>query len=78
MMVYLRESLSAKYPVESTPTQAPSSRIDTSQPFVPGLLTADAIRWSNEYILNQFEDHECQIKVDVKAHLKTPEKTPWL
>lgn len=37
--------------MQRTPNQAPSSRIETSQPLVLELSTAEAIRFSNDLML---------------------------
>lgn len=58
-IVYLRESLSARYPEQSTPNHAPSSRMATNQPFLPVSFTTDAIRWSNEYMPSTPENTPC-------------------
>lgn len=50
-MVYFLESLSARYPVHRTPNQAPSSRMETSQPFVEESETAVPILCLNWYML---------------------------
>jgi hypothetical protein len=62
-------------PVTSTPNHAPSSRIDTNQPFFPVSFTADAMCLSKEFILHMGQSlfrHDRR-----RTYTRTLEKTPW-
>ena len=55
-IVYFRDSLSARYPLTSTPNHAPSSRIATSQPWVPGSVASCPIRFLKDVIFSTPEN----------------------